>query len=146
MKPKAFWKEKTMQQMNPKEWESLCDGCARCCLLKLDIKALGGVKYTNVACRLLDTTTCTCLSYQNRHDLVERCIKLTGDHVEQFHWLPKTCAYRLLYEGKELPDWHPLNSGSKDAMHRLGYSVINRIVSEEYIHPRQLPEHITDWE
>jgi uncharacterized protein len=146
MQEKPFWKEKSLAEMNRQEWEQLCDGCARCCLVKLDIKALGGVKYTNVSCRLLDTSTCTCTSYWNRHALVPRCLVLTPDRIEEFHWLPKTCAYRLLHEGNDLPLWHPLVCGNKDEMHSQGHSVIGRVVSEEYIHPSQLPEHVTDWE
>lgn len=132
--------------MDRTEWEMLCDGCGKCCLFKLDFKDKKGVSYTNVACRFLDPMKVQCKSYWNRHAVVSTCMILTPSRVEQYSWLPKTCAYRLLYEGKDLPEWHYLVCEDPDEIHRSGYSVKGKVVSEEYVHPKDLESHMTDWE
>lgn len=140
-----FWERKTLEEMTPEEWESLCDGCAKCCLCKLQDADTGKVSYTNVCCKLLNPRTCRCLSYEKRGRLVPGCAILTPENVRQFHWLPETCAYYRLALGKDLYRWHHLISGDKDLVHNLGISVKNKVVSENYIHPDQMPEHVVDW-
>lgn len=125
-----FWKRKTLAEMNRGEWESLCDGCGKCCLHKLEDTDSGEVRYTNVACRLLDLGKIRCTKYAERARWVATCAVLTPDRVATFGWLPATCAYRLLDEGRDLPDWHPLVSGDDDSVHRAGMSVRGWAVAE----------------
>jgi uncharacterized cysteine cluster protein YcgN (CxxCxxCC family) len=140
-----FWQDKTLADLTPAEWESLCDGCGRCCLHKLEDEDTGELYFTNVACRLLDLETCRCREYGRRAELIPDCLVLTPSSPELFEQLPATCAYRLLAEGRPLPDWHPLVSGDVDSVHHVGISVRDKVVSEEYIHPEQLPEHMISW-
>ncbi len=123
--PFPFWEQKTLEEMTTEEWESLCDGCARCCLQKLEDVDSGEVIYTAVACPLVDLEQCHCTDYPNRNKNVPECVFLTRERIEEFHWLPPTCAYRLLYEGKSLPDWHPLVSGDLESVHDAGISIRN---------------------
>ena len=138
-----FWEQKSLEEMTPPEWESLCDGCGKCCLHKLEDEKSGEVFVCNVACRLLDLESCQCADYPNRKQLVPDCTVLTPDKIEEFHWLPITCAYRLLAEHKPLPEWHPLISGSPTSAHEAGISVGGRVVSED--EADDLQHHITDW-
>ncbi|WIO75634.1 YcgN family cysteine cluster protein [Porticoccaceae bacterium LTM1] len=131
--------------MSTQEWESLCDGCGKCCLVKLEDVDDGQVYYTDVACQQLDLQSCRCKDYPNRRTLVPECICLTTDDLEQFHWLPSTCAYRLLYEGKALPDWHPLISGNPESVHHAGVSVQGCVVSERDVDADDLEEHVIHW-
>ena len=142
---KPFWKTKSLDALSPDEWESLCDGCARCCLVKLEDADTGEIHYTNVACKLLDTDTCRCTDYPNRKKRVPTCFVLTAATISDYPYLPDTCAYRLLFEGNDLPEWHPLVSGDPDSVHQAGVSVAGKVVSEEYVHADQLEEHIIDW-
>ncbi|MDP5254732.1 MULTISPECIES: YcgN family cysteine cluster protein [unclassified Vibrio] len=125
-----FWQTKTLEAMSEDEWESLCDGCGKCCLHKLMDEDTEEVYYTNVACSWLNDQTCSCKDYANRFESGESCLKLSREKIAEFHWLPNTCAYRLLAEGKSLPVWHPLITGSKDAMHGAGESVKDQVVYE----------------
>jgi uncharacterized cysteine cluster protein YcgN (CxxCxxCC family) len=131
----AFWKSTSMTDMTRAQWESLCDGCGRCCLQKLENPKTGKVYYTWVACYLLDTRTCRCTAYNQRSVLVPGCQILTPENLHQFRWLPKTCAYLLLARGKPLSSWHPLISGRADSVHEAGISVRDKAISEVYIHP-----------
>jgi uncharacterized cysteine cluster protein YcgN (CxxCxxCC family) len=140
-----FWREKSLQEMTPQEWESLCDGCGKCCLVKLQDDETDEVFYTNVSCRYLSLKECRCTHYDNRTDLVEACVKLTPDKVEEFFWLPSTCAYRLLAEKKDLPHWHPLVSGSASSVNEAGQSVKGKVFSEKIIPVEDLEDYIIRW-
>ena len=116
MPSKPFWEEKSLEEMNHEEWESLCDGCGKCCLQKLEDEDTGQIHYTALACSLLDVETCRCKDYKQRHKKIPQCIKLNPERIHEFGFLPGTCAYRLLAEGKALPQWHPLRSGSRNPL------------------------------
>jgi len=131
--------------MSLREWESLCDGCGRCCLRKLEDEDTAEIAYTDVACRLLDRESCRCTHYAQRLELVPDCVALTADDPTPLSWMPSTCAYRLVAAGQALPDWHPLVSGSADSVHAAGISVRGRCVSEENIAEDDLPERLVDW-
>ncbi len=139
----VFWKEKTLEQMSQQEWESLCDRCAKCCLEKLEDEDTGEILYTNVACRLLDIDTCNCSNYKERQRFVYSCINLTPNRVATLAWLPSTCAYRLIHEGKDLPAWHPLVTGDANSTRKAGQSCHGRIISERIV--KDLEDHICDW-
>ena len=126
-----FWEKKSLTEMSDREWEALCDGCGKCCLNKLEDEDTGEVALTCVACRLLDDETCRCAHYENRHQFVPDCIVLRPDNLDSHaYWMPGTCAYRLLWQGKSLPDWHPLITGTAQSVHDAGISVQGRTLSE----------------
>jgi uncharacterized cysteine cluster protein YcgN (CxxCxxCC family) len=137
----AFWETKPHDALSAEEWEALCDGCGRCCLEKLEDGKTGKVYYTLVTCRLLDLSTCRCKAYADRARLMPGCLPLTPQRLFR-KWLPSTCAYRLLKEGKTLPDWHPLVSGDPDSVHAAGISVRNFAVSGEGVDSDQLEHFI----
>lgn len=126
-----FWKRKRLSEMTPAEWESLCDGCGKCCVHKLEDESDGAVYYTNVACRLLDLESTRCRRYAERRRWVPDCAILSADRLDEMSWLPATCAYRLIHEGRDLYDWHPLVSGDPESVHRAGVSVRGRVVAEQ---------------
>ena len=138
-----FWKEKRLEEMSRAEWESLCDGCGRCCLHKLRDEDTGALAFTNVSCRLLDLETCRCRDYRNRRRRVPDCVRLTPAALRKIDWLPPSCAYRLVAAGKDLPWWHPLVSGDPETVHRAGASVRGRAVGEREAGP--LEDHVVDW-
>ena len=131
--------------MSSIEWESLCDGCAKCCLHKLEDEDTGDIFFTNVACQLLDLESCQCRDYENRLAKVPDCLKLTPENLSQQDWLPKTCTYRLLHEGKPLPSWHHLVSGNEQSVHLSGMSVRGRVVTEQSVQPDDMEDHIVHW-
>ena len=140
-----FWRAKKLDEMDPAEWESLCDGCGRCCLNKLEDMDTGEIAWTDVACRLLDGQTCRCTSYADRQSFVPDCIPLDPGTVRELSWLPPTCAYRLVAEGRDLYWWHPLISGDADSVHAAGISVRGRTVSESDWPVETLEERVVAW-
>jgi len=140
-----FWKAKSLDEMTPAEWESLCDGCGRCCLNKLEDWDTGEIAWTDVACTLLDANTCRCRDYGNRTARVPDCVSLTPEAVRRLTWLPPTCAYRLLAEGEDLRWWHPLVSGDPQTVHEAGISVRGRVVSEDEVPLEVYEARIVEW-
>lgn len=140
-----FWKKKKLAEMSNREWELLCDGCGKCCLNKLDVG--GKIYFTCVKCRFLDSKSCLCRIYENRFEKVPDCRQVNMKALkERPKWLPKTCAYRLLEEGKDLPDWHPLISGDKESVHHAMQSVRGRlIISETEVKDDEYEDYIVDW-
>lgn len=140
-----FWERVPLANLTPREWEALCDGCGKCCLNKLEDEDTGEVELTRVACRLLDGESCRCGNYDIRKSLVPECIVLTPatlkDHA---YWMPATCAYRLLYEGKALHDWHPLISGTAQSVHDAGVSVQGWTVPEFEVAEEDWEDHIIE--
>ena len=130
MSSDRFWERKRLGEMTRGEWESLCDGCGRCCLHKLEDEETGELFPTNVACKLLDRHSARCVDYKNRKTHVPECVRLTPGLLRKLDWLPDTCAYRVLDEGRPLPDWHPLLTGDPESVHRAGISVRGWTVSE----------------
>lgn len=139
-----FWRRKTLTQMTAQEWESLCDGCGKCCVNKLEYEETGAIEQTNVACRLLDTHSCRCKDYPNRKKHVPDCIQLTPRKIKSMDWLPRTCGYRLVAAGKDLYWWHPLVSGDPQTVHRAGISARGRVISEDEAGP--LEDHVVKWD
>lgn len=141
-----FWETTALAQMSRAQWEALCDGCGRCCLIKYQDEDTAEVFYTDVACRLLDAGTCRCRAYAQRSEQVADCVVF--DAAKLAHWLPalpESCAYRRLSEGRGLADWHPLVSGDPQSVHRAGMSVREQVLTEEAIHPDELVAHIVIW-
>jgi uncharacterized protein len=124
---KPFWKTLPLEDMSVEQWESLCDGCGRCCLVKLEDEDTGELHHTDIGCQLFDASTCRCRNYAERSRLIPDCVTLTPDAVRTLRWLPPTCGYRLVAEGKDLMWWHPLVSGSRDTVVEAGVSVRNRV-------------------
>ena len=131
MATRPFWEIKTLAQMTPREWESLCDGCGLCCLIRLEDEDTGEITPTRVACALFDDRTCRCTNYADRHSYVTDCIKLTPGNIAELPWMPLSCAYRRLHEGKSLPHWHPLITGDPESVHKAGVSVRGQTTNED---------------
>jgi uncharacterized cysteine cluster protein YcgN (CxxCxxCC family) len=145
MSERPFWETKSLQEMTVPEWESLCDGCGKCCLIKLEDEETNLIQFTRVVCQYLDQQKCRCTVYEKRRNLVPTCLKLRPDELDGLYWMPSTCAYRMLHEGKSLPIWHPLITGSRKAMIDSGNTVTGRVISEEYVHDEELEDHIVHW-
>lgn len=144
LRPK-FWERVPLMNLAPKEWEALCDGCGKCCLNKLEDPDTGDVALTRVACRLLDNETCHCSQYDIRKHIVPECVVLTPKNIEKnAYWMPTTCAYRLLWEGKPLYEWHPLISGDSESVHRAGVSVKGWTVPEFEVDEEEWEDHIIE--
>ncbi len=142
MAEKAFWVEKSLDEMTRDEWEALCDGCGLCCLIKLEDEDTDEIAYTDVACELLNIGICQCTDYPDRHEKVPTCIPLNPQNIREIGWLPVTCAYRRLDEGQGLLPWHPLISGDPDSVHRAGISIRDWAVPEGRVAEENLPNHI----
>lgn len=141
-----FWQSVALADMTPQEWEALCDGCGRCCVIKLEDEDSGELLYTDVACRYLDCERCRCTAYEERNIKVPDCLKVTPAFlVERSHWLPQSCAYRQLHEGRELESWHPLLSGSKDTVVSAGISMRGELISEVLVDPDDYEDHLINW-
>lgn len=140
-----FWKTISLDELTTEQWESLCDGCGQCCLVKLEDADSGDVFYTDVVCYLLDQDVCRCGDYKQRCILVPDCVKLTPDNLQDLSWMPVDCAYRRLAEGRELAWWHPLVSGSSATVHESGASVKGKAICETEVDINDLEEHIVDW-
>ncbi len=140
-----FWRTKTLSEMSADEWESLCDGCGRCCLVKLEDEETGDHYFTDVACALLDSDACRCSDYADRHRKMPDCVQLTPRRIEELTWMPPSCAYRLVAEGQDLYWWHPLVSGDPETVHLAGVSVRGRVVSERGLGLSDLLDRIVDW-
>lgn len=143
--PEPFWKTKSLAEMSDAEWESLCDGCGRCCLNKLEDFDTGEIAWTDVACRLLDHETCRCTNYDLRTRMVPDCVPLDPEKVGTLAWLPPTCGYRLVDEGRDLYWWHPLVSGDPDSVHLAGMSVRGRVVCEAGLRTEDYEDHVVSW-
>lgn len=140
-----FWENVPLKNLAPKEWEALCDGCGKCCLNKLEDPDTGEVAFTRVACRLLDDESCRCAQYDIRKQFVPECVVLTPKNIADIaYWMPTTCAYRLLYEGKALYDWHPLISGTPETVHAAGVSVQGWTVPEFEVEEDDWEDHIIE--
>ena len=140
-----FWETKNLIDMNENEWESLCDKCGKCCVIKLEDFDTQQVHYTNVSCKLLCEKSASCKDYENRKSIVPDCIILSPDNLKDLKWMPETCAYKLLNEGKNLPYWHPLLSGNDKEIVNSGNSVKNRVTNENVIKIKNLPDYIFNW-
>jgi uncharacterized cysteine cluster protein YcgN (CxxCxxCC family) len=140
-----WWNSLPLAELSGEQWEALCDGCARCCLHKLQHVDTGEIAYTGVRCRYLVESTCRCSDYPNRSRLMENCVDLSRESVAELDWLPATCAYRLRSRGEPLPPWHPLVSGDPESVHRAGISIRGRSVSDEYVHPDGFDDCIVSW-
>ncbi len=145
LQSEAFWKTKNMAELSRDEWESLCDGCGKCCCIRLEDEDTAAIYITDVACKLFDSEQCQCSDYPNRSKKVPDCVTLTPGNVAQLHWMPQTCAYRLVANGEDLPEYHHLVSGSRQTIHDAGMSVQEAVYSESDIDPDDIPNHIVIW-
>lgn len=156
---KAFWEDKQLEDMSPSEWESLCDGCGKCCLHKYidddnaeqqtptdKIREGEQIHFTNIVCSLLNTKSCSCTKYEQRSELVPDCVKLTKQNLKDIFYMPSSCSYRRLYEGRGLPSWHPLlNRGAKSKMHKAGMSIRGKTVYEHDVDMQDFENYIVIW-
>jgi len=141
-----FWSRKSLEEMTADEWESLCDGCGRCCLVKLEDEDSGAIAYTDIGCKLLNDHACTCRDYPNRQAQVPDCVRLTPEAVRGLGWLPPSCGYRLVAEGRPLYWWHPLVSGDPDSVHAAGVSVRGRVAAlEDELPLVDFVDHVVRW-
>jgi len=139
-----FWKTKSLEEMNTQEWESLCDGCAQCCLQKLEDMDTREVYVTQIVCGLLDLETCQCTSYGERSKLVPTCVTMTPNDARNIKWMPSTCAYRLIAENRPLPKWHPLVSGNKASVIEADISIKDKVISENDVAESDWPDYIVE--
>jgi len=139
-----FWQEKTSSEMTDQEWESLCDGCGRCCVWKFEDETTREILYTNIRCSLFNHDSCRCSDYQHRSESIPDCMNIRNLTDQQYAWLPDTCAYRLIHEAKPLFDWHPLRCGDPDRVHQAGISLRNKTVSGDGLTEEDIIRHIID--
>lgn len=140
-----FWESKQLNQLDDAEWEALCDGCGRCCLQKLECIDSGEIFYTELACKLFDSSQCRCMDYAHRFEKVPDCISLRNLNDREWNYMPKSCAYRLLKEGKKLQAWHPLIAGNRKLMEEKGISVKGRVLPEQSVQENDFEDHIIHW-
>jgi uncharacterized cysteine cluster protein YcgN (CxxCxxCC family) len=146
MPRKPFWEYKTLGQMTVAEWESLCDGCGLCCLVRFEDEVSGEVIPTRVHCKLFDSQACSCTDYADRQKYVPDCVKLTPHNIERLQWMPLSCAYRRLNEGRTLPEWHPLVTGDPESVHKAGISIRGQTISEETLEDPEDALEYTAWD
>ena len=140
-----FWERTSLTELSRKEWEALCDGCGKCCLHKIEDPDTNEVAFTRIACRLLDDETCRCVHYSARKKIISDCVELTPSNIgKNAYWMPETCAYRLLWEGRELPDWHPLVSGRSESVHESGISVLGRTMPEFEVPEEEWEDYVIE--
>ncbi len=139
----TFWKQKKLSEMTTQVWESLCDYCGKCCLHKLEDEESGEIFYTSVVCELIDLKTCRCTRYSERCKLVPDCLNLKQHNFADFNWLPSTCAYKLLADGKDLPAWHPLISTQPESVHEAGVSIRSFAMKESEVESPE--DHVIEW-
>ena len=140
-----FWQTKTLKEMTQQEWESLCDGCAKCCLVKLEDYDTAEIYHTNVACKLLSIDSCRCSDYAARQTIVDDCVKLDPENIKSIQWLPDSCSYKLIDQGKPLPDWHHLLTGNRNTVHQVAASIKQFAVSELEVKDSDIEDHIIQW-
>ena len=140
-----FWEKKSLTELSDEEWEAVCDGCGRCCMIKLQDESTDEVHYTAMVCDLLDQEHVRCTAYPRRHELVPDCVVIDAERALEFSWLPLTCGYRTLAEGRQLPWWHPLISGDASSVVEAGISVKGRVVAESEIHPEEHEDMVVTW-
>ena len=145
MNRRPYWQTKSLSEMTSAEWEALCDGCGRCCLIKLEDPDDGEIVHTEVTCHLLDEQSCRCGDYANRKAVVPDCVQLSAENIGELNFMPPSCAYRRLAEGRDLAWWHPLVSGDPNSVHEAGISVRGRVISESQVADEDLEDHIVDW-
>ena len=146
MLKKEFWKKKKLNELSKEEWEALCDRCGKCCVIKLEDVDTSKIYYTNVSCKLLCTKTANCKNYIDRKKIVKDCVVLSFNNLESLNWMPKTCSYKLVYEGKDLPSWHYLINGNFNRMLEENKSVHNKVINEKKVSKNNLQDYIHDWE
>lgn len=139
-----FWEKIPLTELNESQWESICDGCCQCCAHKLQDEETEEIFHTNVVCQYLDCDECQCTVYSERHKYVPDCIKVTPENAGQLSWMPTTCGYRRLAEGKALPSWHPLETGDKNSVKKAGKTVTGKVISEADINEEELEDYIVD--
>ncbi|CAI8206015.1 MAG: Uncharacterised protein [Alphaproteobacteria bacterium] len=144
MAEKPFWESVKLADMTAAQWEAVCDGCAKCCLVKLQDEDSEEIVFTDIVCNLLDQESCRCTHYTQRTKLVPDCVKLTKDNLDKIDFMPPSCAYRLLHEGKDLPDWHPLVSGRAETVVEAGMSVKGRVIAEMAF-DGDAEDRVADW-
>jgi uncharacterized cysteine cluster protein YcgN (CxxCxxCC family) len=146
MTQRPFWESKSLREMSEREWESLCDGCGLCCLVRFEDEDTGEIIPTRVHCRLFDPDQCACTDYANRKQHVPDCIKLTPYNIEALEWMPPSCAYRRLHEGKPLPQWHPLITGDPESVHKAGVSIRGQTIPEQSLEHEEDALDFAAWE
>jgi uncharacterized protein len=145
-KKQPFWRGRLLTDFSKSEWESLCDGCGRCCLVKLEDEDTGEIYFTDVGCRLLDASKARCADYGHRSRRVKDCLRLDAENAGALKWLPPTCAYRLIARGDDLPDWHPLVSGRRESVAEAGISILGRVSAlESELSLDEIVDHIVAW-
>lgn len=143
---KQFWKNKSLFEMSHQEWESICDGCGKCCLQQLQDEDTGELVFTDVACDLFEQQSCRCTDYENRSQKVPNCMTMNKDNVfECAEFAPPSCSYRLLLQGDDLPEWHHLVSGDADMIHQTGNSVSGKVRLQREIDQNEIEDYIVEW-